>query len=1406
MGYNIATYNKYKSLLFFIRNCKFTKLLTPVTELLPPQDLMEAYSKFTGGGSYMSAKQLHRFLEEHQGAKDHTLTDLEKVVEKVLQVRKTCQEIINVDQNREQQITHDELFHFLLHDDFNGPLIAKVHHDMGAPLSHYFIYTGHNSYLTGNQLSSDCSEEPIIKALKRGVRVIELDLWPTFNKDDIKGHGKSLWLMQGMFRANGGCGYVKKPQILMQKHQCGNEFDPTWILTVKKTLKVKVYTGHGWSLDFSLSSTHFDNCSPPDFYTEFKVTEPVSPQDLEEAFSKFTGGGSHMSADELHRFLVEHQGEEDYTLLDSEKVVEKVLKERKRCQESVKVDQNREHEITLDELFRFLLHDDSNGPLKAEVHHDMGAPLSHYFIYTGHNSYLTGNQLSSDCSEEPIIKALKRGVRVIELDLWPTYNKHDIKEYGFVASEYPVIITIEDHLTTDLRAKFAEMATQIFGEMLFYPGTDCSCLTEFPSPESLKNRVIISTKPPKERFKSNRIKDNPMLNESDSSEEETWGNESPDSNKNEVETEDTNGSDRDEGNVSACECDHKPYQECSPDYKHIITIHNTKLKGCMKDKLKTDGEVRRLSWSEKTLEKASESHGTDILRFTQKNIIRVYPKGTRVTSSNYRPHIGWMYGAQMVAFNMQGHGKSLWYMQGMFRANGGCGYVKKPAFLIEKGPHNEVFDPKRALPVKKTLKVRYYLKRKSIDLVCIVGVPADKANKKTKVIQDNWFPVWDEEFEFPLTVPELALLRIEVREYDKHEKDDFGGQTCLPISELRSGFRAVPLFDQKGEQLKSVKLLMRQQVMTSKQTYSVCFCWRRRFKLALAEAPSEIKTLFNEYSENELMTPSHLKRFLVDVQRQEKATEEDAQAIIDSFRHFHRRGAGLNLETFFKYLFSDDNPPLLPSHGVHHDMTLPLSHYFIYTGHNSYLTGNQLSSDCSDVPIINALKKGVRVIELDIWPNASKDSIDVLHGRTLTTPVELIRCLRSIKDHAFVASEYPVVITLEDHLTPDLQAKVAEMVTQTFGDILFTPNSESVKEFPSPESLKKRIIISTKPPKEYLEAKEKEKGDDSQHEKEKGDDSEHGKASGEDEAWGKEVPSLKGGTIEDYKDNNVDEDLNDEEEFDESDKSHHNEAPEYRHLIAIHAGKPKGGLVECLKVDPEKVRRLSLSEQQLEKAAINYGQQIVRFTQRNILRVYPKGTRIDSSNYNPLIGWMHGAQMVAFNMQGYGRSLWLMHGMFRANGGCGYVKKPNFLLETGPDDEVFNPKAKLPVTVYMGEGWYYDFKHTHFDQYSPPDFYTRVGIAGVPNDTIMKRTKAIEDNWLPTWNEAFEFPLTVPELALLRVEVHEYDMSEKDDFGGQTCLPIWELRSGIRAIPLHSQKGDKYNTVKLLMRFEFINN
>lgn len=43
------------------------------------------------------------------------------------------------------------------------------------------------------------------------------------------------------------------------------------------------------------------------------------------------------------------------------------------------------------------------------------------------------------------------------------------------------------------------------------------------------------------------------------------------------------------------------------------------------------------------------------------------------------------------------------------------------------------------------------------------------------------------------------------------------------------------------------------------------------------------------------------------------------------------------------------------------------------------------------------------------------------------------------------------------------------MVIQIFGDLLYYPDSGCLEEFPSPELLKHRIILSTKPPKEYRE-------------------------------------------------------------------------------------------------------------------------------------------------------------------------------------------------------------------------------------------------------------------------------------------------------------------------------------------------
>ena len=59
------------------------------------------------------------------------------------------------------------------------------------------------------------------------------------------------------------------------------------------------------------------------------------------------------------------------------------------------------------------------------------------------------------------------------------------------------------------------------------------------------------------------------------------------------------------------------------------------------------------------------------------------------------------------------------------------------------------------------------------------------------------------------------------------------------------------------------------------------------------------------------MTTDHLQRFLIEVQKQEKDTFQEAQSIVESLKHmthFYRKG--LHLEAFFKYLFGDINSPL----------------------------------------------------------------------------------------------------------------------------------------------------------------------------------------------------------------------------------------------------------------------------------------------------------------------------------------------------------------------------------------------------------------------------------------------------------------------------------------------------------------
>ena len=58
----------------------------------------------------------------------------------------------------------------------------------------------------------------------------------------------------------------------------------------------------------------------------------------------------------------------------------------------------------------------------------------------------------------------------------------------------------------------------------------------------------------------------------------------------------------------------------------------------------------------------------------------------------------------------------------------------------------------------------------------------------------------------------------------------------------------------------------------------------------------------------------------------------------------------LSLEGFLRYLLSEENA-LIPyeKFDIHEDMEQPLSHYFINSSHNTYLTGNMKGS--SDIKL-----------------------------------------------------------------------------------------------------------------------------------------------------------------------------------------------------------------------------------------------------------------------------------------------------------------------------------------------------------------------------------------------------------------------------------------------------------------------
>ena len=67
---------------------------------------------------------------------------------------------------------------------------------------------------------------------------------------------------------------------------------------------------------------------------------------------------------------------------------------------------------------------------------------------------------------------------------------------------------------------------------------------------------------------------------------------------------------------------------------------------------------------------------------------------------------------------------------------------------------------------------------------------------------------------------------------------------------------------------------------------------------------------------------------------------------------------------------------------------------------------------------------------------------------------------------------------------------------------------------------------------------------------------------------------------------------------------------------------------------------------------------LVKYHETVLSRVYPKGMNVFSGNFNPIPNWKVGVQMAALNVQTPGQYLRLNSAMFQLNGKSGYVLKP----------------------------------------------------------------------------------------------------------------------------------------------------
>nr|DBA16852.1 TPA: hypothetical protein GDO54_002381 [Pyxicephalus adspersus] len=224
----------------------------------------------------------------------------------------------------------------------------------------------------------------------------------------------------------------------------------------------------------------------------------------------------------------------------------------------------------------------------------------------------------------------------------------------------------------------------------------------------------------------------------------------------------------------------------------------------------------------------------------------------------------------------------------------------------------------------------------------------------------------------------------------------------------------------------------------------------------------------------------------------------------------------------------------------------------------------------------------------------------------------------------------------------------------------------------------------------------------------------------------------------------------------------------------------------------------SFVENKAESLSKSKASDLLKYNRKALTRVYPKGPRVDSSNYDPLKLWLCGVQMVALNYQTPDRYIQINQALFSYNGRCGYILQPECMRHDSYDPSDSKRPGQMVLTIKV-----IGARHLPKPGRGIACPFVEMEVCGGEYDNNKFRTSVVNDNGLnPVWTSVQQqamFEIREPNLAFLRFAVYEEDMFSDPNFLAQNTFPVKGLKTGYRSIPLKNGYGEDIELASLLV-------